>query len=106
MDDLWPSIAGHLERWRGSEPLALTPGIRLLERGLELVGPEDAPDPARWAQVLDAGTGALARLVELSHDSDATVAEAASDRAAVLAPLLTKMAGESTQKLARIWRSA
>ena len=106
MDDIWPSIAWHLERWQGSEPLALTPGIRLLERGLDLVGPDAAPDPVRWAQVLDAGTGALARLIELSQDSDVIVAEAASERAAVLVPLLTKMAGDSTQKLARIWRSA
>lgn len=106
MNDWWPTIYHHFEGWRGADPLALTPGIRLLAGWLDDIDTTRVPDPERWAHVLNLGSAALARLIELSASEDPIVAETARGNAAAMAPLLARMAGESTRHMARAWRSS
>jgi hypothetical protein len=104
--DIFALALGHFERWSGDDPFAVFAGIRLLERGVEEIDRSGSIDPLRWARLLESGTRTLARLIDLSANGDERMKERASDGVRALAPILGQMAGDTTNRLAKGWRSA
>lgn len=104
---MWPQVMEQFERWPGREPLGIAPGISLLAAALRDLGTTAPAEltAERWSRLVSRSTATLARLIELSTSTDATLARDARAGAALLSPLLKKMTDEVTVRLGKTWRT-